>query len=90
MRVLCGAPRGLLASAPPTSRERDARHNTSEDRDCRAGCEADTGLRPPFALEAFADPDADVRQSLRRVRASPTSRTATRCGGSSTRSRAGG
>jgi carbonic anhydrase len=33
--------------------------------------EAETGLRPPFALEAFPDVDADVRQSVARVKASP-------------------
>jgi len=32
---------------------------------------AETGLRPPFALEAFSDVDADVRQSLARIRATP-------------------
>src|SRR5262245_15832845 len=32
---------------------------------------ADTGLRPPFALEAFADLDQDVRQSIARIKASP-------------------
>jgi carbonic anhydrase len=32
---------------------------------------ADTGIRPPFALEAFADVDADVRQSIARIMASP-------------------
>jgi len=32
---------------------------------------ADTGIRPPFALEAFADVDDDVRQSLARIQASP-------------------
>jgi carbonic anhydrase len=31
----------------------------------------ETGIRPPFALEAFGDLDADVRQSIARVRASP-------------------
>ena len=31
----------------------------------------DTGIRPPFALEAFADLDADVVQSVARLRASP-------------------
>lgn len=31
----------------------------------------DTGLKPPFAMETFADIDADVRQSLARVQASP-------------------
>jgi carbonic anhydrase len=31
----------------------------------------DTGLRPAFALEAFADVDADVAQSIARVTANP-------------------
>lgn len=44
---------------------------TFRDDELKAQIEADTGLRPPFALEAFADLDADVRQSLRRVRSSP-------------------
>ena len=30
-----------------------------------------TGIRPPFALEAFTDIDDDVRQSMARVRHSP-------------------
>lgn len=30
-----------------------------------------TGMAPPFAIESFADVEADVRQSLARVRASP-------------------
>lgn len=33
--------------------------------------EAETGLRPPFALEAFPDVDADVQQSIARIQASP-------------------
>lgn len=37
----------------------------------KARIEADTGLRPPFALEAFADVHAEVRQSIRRIQASP-------------------
>jgi len=32
---------------------------------------ADTGLRPSFALEAFADEEEDVRQSIRRIKANP-------------------
>ena len=32
---------------------------------------AETGIRPAFALEAFPDLDADVRQSIARIRASP-------------------
>jgi carbonic anhydrase len=41
------------------------------DDEAKARIEADTGLRPPFALEAFTDVDADVRQSIARVEASP-------------------
>ena len=41
------------------------------DDDVKARIEADTGLRPPFALEAFADVHDEVRQSIRRIQASP-------------------
>jgi len=33
--------------------------------------EKDTGIRPPWAAEAFSDLEADVRQSMARVHASP-------------------
>jgi len=44
---------------------------TFDDATVKAQIEADTGIRPPFALEAFSDPDEDVRQSIRRIKASP-------------------
>jgi carbonic anhydrase len=44
---------------------------TFRDDEVKAAIEADTGLRPPFALEAFPDPEQDVRQSIRRITASP-------------------
>ena len=44
---------------------------TFRDDDVKAQIEADTGIRPAFALEAFADVDEDVRQSIARVKASP-------------------
>lgn len=31
----------------------------------------ETGIRPPWAAEAFADPDTDVRQSIARIKADP-------------------
>ena len=31
----------------------------------------ETGIKPEWAAEAFVDPDEDVRQSLRRIEASP-------------------
>ena len=44
---------------------------TFRDDDLKAQIEADTGIRPSFALEAFSDLDADVRQSIARIKASP-------------------
>jgi carbonic anhydrase len=44
---------------------------TFHDDDVKAAIEADTGIRPSFALEAFPDLDADVRQSIARIKASP-------------------
>lgn len=44
---------------------------TFRDDALKTEIEADTGLRPPFALEAFADPEDDIRQSVRRIKASP-------------------
>jgi carbonic anhydrase len=44
---------------------------TFTDDALKAEIEAETGLRPPFALEAFPDLDADVRQSIARIKASP-------------------
>ena len=44
---------------------------TFSDDEVKAAIEADTGIRPSFALEAFADVAADVRQSLARIAASP-------------------
>ncbi|MDJ0467015.1 carbonic anhydrase [Streptomyces sp. H27-C3] len=43
---------------------------TFTDDGFRQGIEAETGIRPPWAAEAFADPGADVRQSVRRITAS--------------------
>jgi carbonic anhydrase len=44
---------------------------TFTDDAVKAQIEADTGIRPPFALEAFPDADKDVVQSLARIAASP-------------------
>ena len=45
-------------------------HQLSEDR-FKADIEADTGMRPWWALESFADPYANVRQSMRRLHLNP-------------------
>jgi carbonic anhydrase len=44
---------------------------TFTDDQVKAQIHADTGLRPPFALEAFGDLEEDVRQSIGRIRACP-------------------
>ena len=44
---------------------------TFRDDEVKAKVEADTGIRPHFALEAFEDEYADVRQSIARIKASP-------------------
>jgi carbonic anhydrase len=44
---------------------------TFRDDEVKDAIYADTGIRPPFALEAFPDVDEDVRQSLRRIATSP-------------------
>jgi carbonic anhydrase len=43
---------------------------TTEDG-FKAAVEADTGIRPPWAVEAFTDAEQDVRQSTGRLKASP-------------------
>ena len=44
---------------------------TFKDDDVRSAIEADIGLKPPFAFEAFPDLEGDVKQSIRRIEASP-------------------
>ena len=44
---------------------------TFKDDQVKAVIEADTGLRPSFALEAFPNLEDDVRQSIRRIQACP-------------------
>jgi carbonic anhydrase len=44
---------------------------TFTDDAFKAGIEKETGIKPAWSAEAFSDLDADVRQSMRRIRASP-------------------
>ena len=44
---------------------------TFTDDDFKASIQEDTGIKPEWAAEAFADPDEDVRQSIRRIEANP-------------------
>ena len=45
---------------------------TFTDGDLKDKILAETGIRPAFAMEAFSDVDADVRQSMARIKASPS------------------
>jgi len=44
---------------------------TFSDDAVKTQIKEDTGIRPPFALEAFPDAADDVRQSIARIKASP-------------------
>jgi carbonic anhydrase len=44
---------------------------TFTDDDFKAGIQAETGIKPEWAAEAFSDLDEDVRQSIARIKASP-------------------
>jgi carbonic anhydrase len=43
---------------------------TTEDQ-FKGALEAETGIRPPWAVEAFTDAASDVRQSIGRLKSSP-------------------
>ncbi|HVD02269.1 MAG TPA: carbonic anhydrase [Candidatus Dormibacteraeota bacterium] len=44
---------------------------TFTDHDLKKQIQLETGIRPPFAMEAFDDLEEDVRQSAARIQASP-------------------
>ncbi len=44
---------------------------TFKDDEVKRQIESEIGIRPPFALEAFTNPEDDVRQSIARIQASP-------------------
>jgi carbonic anhydrase len=44
---------------------------TFTDDEFKQSIQADTGIKPEWAAEAFSDLDTDVRQSIARIKASP-------------------
>jgi len=44
---------------------------TFTDDDFKAAIEEETGIKPAWAVEAFSDLDAEVRQSIARIKISP-------------------
>jgi len=49
----------------------DCGMQTFTDDELKRELEQETGVKPPWAVEAFSDLDADVRQSIARIKASP-------------------
>lgn len=49
----------------------DCGMRTFKDDEFRRSIEDDTGVRPPWAAEAFPDSAQDVRQSIKRITTSP-------------------
>ncbi|MET8918931.1 carbonic anhydrase [Streptomyces sp. NPDC004610] len=49
----------------------DCGMQTFRDDDLKRDIEKETGIRPPWSPEAFADLEDDVRQSIRRIEADP-------------------
>ena len=46
--------------------------STFTDDDFRRSIEAETGIKPTWAAEAFTDLDQDVRQNIARIKAEPS------------------
>lgn len=44
---------------------------TFTDDEFKKSIQDEVGIKPPWAAEAFPDPDADIRQSIARIKASP-------------------
>lgn len=49
----------------------DCGMQTFKDDEFKAKIQGETGIRPPWAPEAFTDLDEDVRQSIRRIEVDP-------------------
>ena len=71
IRSLAVSQRKLGTTAVMLIHHSDCGMQTLTDDGFRAELLAATGVAPAFAIESFADADADVRQSIERVRRSP-------------------
>ena len=70
IRSLAVSQRRLGTHAVMLIHHTDCGMQTLTDDGFRAELQAATGVAPAFAIESFTDVDADVRQSIRRVRRS--------------------
>ncbi len=71
IRSLAVSQRRLLTREVMLVHHTDCGMQTLTDDGFRAELQEASGVAPAFAIESFTDLDADVRQSLRRVRRSP-------------------
>ena len=71
IRSLAISQRRLGTRAVTLIHHTDCGMETITDDAFRAELLSATGMSPPFAIESFADAEADVRQSILRVRHSP-------------------
>ena len=86
IRSLSVSQRRLGTQAVMLIHHTDCGMQTLTDDGFRAELQDATGVAPSFAIESFTDLDADVRQSILRVRRSTSCCTATGYGASSTTS----
>jgi carbonic anhydrase len=71
IRSLAVSQRRLGTRAVMLIHHTDCGMQTITDDGFRRELQADTGVAPPFAVESFSDVEADVRQSILRVKSSP-------------------
>ena len=71
IRSLAISQRRLGTRAVMLIHHTDCGMQTLTDDGFRAELQEATGLAPSFAIESFSDLDADVRQSINRIKASP-------------------
>jgi carbonic anhydrase len=71
IRSLAVSQRRLGTRAVMLIHHTDCGMQTLTDDGFRAELQETTGVAPAFAIESFTDADADVRQSIERVRRSP-------------------
>jgi len=71
IRSLCVSQRLLGTQEVILLHHTDCGLQKVSDDSFKAQLEAELGVRPAWAVEAFVDPVADVRQSIRRLQATP-------------------
>ncbi len=68
-----------LTSEKKTIHHTDCGMLTFRDDELREAIQEEVGIKPDLPMESFSDLEEDVRQSIRRIQASPSSRMQTMC-----------